>query len=912
MAPPTPSPRSTPTTPRHHSKTTNLTLTPQQSKHRLLHFPSPNPIAKAPAAIAPTPPPPPGEHPVEVIGRIRNCPADHRKDKVTSSVLEISGDGRSLRVRTDVGYRDFALDGVSLSEHEDLEAFYRRFVESRVEGVRLGAKCTIMMYGPTGSGKSHTMFGCPKQPGIVYMALRDILGGEGGGDGPDGSSSDAAVDGDDDEGGVFLSGLFVKVAVLEIYNEEIYDLLSGASNGIGGGPTVGPPKGNNTPKVRLEVMGKKAKNASYISGNEAGKITREVAKVEKRRIVRSTLCNERSSRSHCMVCFDSFEDDKSKILMILCASPDPRETHKTVSTLEYGAKAKCIVRVAHMPTPKEKVAADESSLLLRSRIVAMNQFIYKLQMENKLKEKECDDAHKKLLQKESELAELRAKVQLFEEREAEVKEEEINLKVGQRTKTLRLELMKMEDRTLQQQEELNMLRQRLEEVELERGKISGDVLQNMDGGSLMKRLEAFAEEQGIVKSMDLDMGDQQDSYEVKEIREDSNQLESFQKLSQLNLCLLAFEEENGANTLRFPDKVCLSTVFEGDEEGDDRESIEDEVDKEVVDEDMRHAIKINGLIPFVDSGLNGDHDHAESGSDLTQKHVGAEINFVENTRDTVSARKTRIQNIFRLCGNYRELAQQVKVSSPLRRGHHDGNRQSPLANGKEFGSKLGSKAEQSQLTPKGKFLPESPVMESPDSALLVPFASLQPWDEEKSTDQDSKRCVSSEPSKAFKEDYSPGQVVGTDGFVDIYVKWEASKESSGNLIRRKLEVSRNSSLADLRKLFYVFEQDPSGAPVAREKEACTQVDELPICNNQLNSHLACLRPIKKGIQKPDHVPFDSIENTLPIKKGIQKPDHLPFDTIENTLPVGLNSQFSEVLSPKFSEINTNCLRGLQV
>lgn len=49
-------------------------------------------------------------------------------------------------------------------------------------------------------------------------------------------------------------------------------------------------------------MGKKAKNATYISGNEAGKISREVAKVEKRRIVKSTLCNERSSRSHCLVC----------------------------------------------------------------------------------------------------------------------------------------------------------------------------------------------------------------------------------------------------------------------------------------------------------------------------------------------------------------------------------------------------------------------------------------------------------------------------------------------------------------------------------------------------------------------------------------------------------------------------------
>lgn len=54
-------------------------------------------------------------------------------------------------------------------------------------------------------------------------------------------------------------------------------------------------------QVRLEVMGKKAKNATFISGNEAGKISKEIQKVEKRRIIKSTLCNERSSRSHCMV-----------------------------------------------------------------------------------------------------------------------------------------------------------------------------------------------------------------------------------------------------------------------------------------------------------------------------------------------------------------------------------------------------------------------------------------------------------------------------------------------------------------------------------------------------------------------------------------------------------------------------------
>ncbi|KAF9595299.1 hypothetical protein IFM89_038434, partial [Coptis chinensis] len=67
--------------------------------------------------------------------------------------------------------------------------------------------------------------------------------------------------------------------------------------------------------VRLEVMGKKAKNATFISGNEAGKISREVAKVEKRRIVKSTLCNDRSSRSHCMI------DLTSDILQIILDVP---------------------------------------------------------------------------------------------------------------------------------------------------------------------------------------------------------------------------------------------------------------------------------------------------------------------------------------------------------------------------------------------------------------------------------------------------------------------------------------------------------------------------------------------------------------------------------------------------------------
>lgn len=203
------------------SKANQTILRTPQSKHRLnftsarnTSHPSPNPNTTAKETA-------PQEHPIEVIGRIRNFPTNKAKENPVS-VLQVNPDKHTLRVRADIGYRDFSLDGVSLSEEEDLDCFYKKFVESRISGVKLGERCTIMMYGPTGSGKSHTMFGCAKQPGIVYKSLKDILG-------------------DENDGEKIGFGTFVQVTVLEIYNEEIYDLLP--SNN-GGGLGIGWPKGS--------------------------------------------------------------------------------------------------------------------------------------------------------------------------------------------------------------------------------------------------------------------------------------------------------------------------------------------------------------------------------------------------------------------------------------------------------------------------------------------------------------------------------------------------------------------------------------------------------------------------------------------------------------------------------------------
>ncbi|XP_057426946.1 kinesin-like protein KIN-10A [Lotus japonicus] len=729
------------------SKSNHFTMlkTPQ-SKHRLnfngvkapLSHPSPN--------HNPNPNSGPHEHPIEVIARIRDYP--DRKDKPLP-VLQTNSQSRSIRVRADFGYRDFTLDGVSVSEEEDLDSFYKKFVESRISGVKLGEKCTIMMYGPTGSGKSHTMFGCSKQAGIVYRSLRDILG-----------DGDSDGDGDGESKGFSLGvGTFVQVTVLEIYNEEIYDLLSTNGGGGGGGFGFGWPKGSGS-KVKLEVMGKKAKNATYISGNEAGKISKEIQKVEKRRIVKSTLCNDRSSRSHCMVILDvptvggrlmlvdmagsenieqagqsgfeakmqtakinqgntalkrvvesiangdshvpfrdskltmllqdSFEDDKSKILMILCASPDPKEIHKTISTLEYGAKAKCIVRGPHTPPVKDEDSS--SAVIMGSRIAAMDEFIMKLQMENKLREKERNEAHKKLMKKEEEVAALRAKLEVTVGKGIPPSEEEINLKVNERTRLLRQELEKkleecqrmtnefveyerkrMEERILQQQEEVEILRKRLEEIELQLCSSSRRTEENepkdVESSGFARRLMRIyksEEDPGMVKSMDLDMDDQEPvAREVNIVggvmcRSGYNVVQDFSNQLCPNI-LNGAQEDTYASAPNFGQRAGLSTVYEEEEEVEEEQDQEDkgeedeEVEKEVIEEKRVCSVdKPSAASPFaIHSRSPKREDHSFKGNSVDDKENGSRL--------------LRIQNIFTLCGNQRELSQHIGTPVPSKK-----------------------------------------------------------------------------------------------------------------------------------------------------------------------------------------------------------------------------------------------------
>eukprot|EP01018_Ginkgo_biloba_P001555 Gb_27939 [translate_table: standard] len=729
---------------RNGLSSSNARITTPTPKPRINNNSKPNtsPVALVNASNYST------DHPVEVVGRIREHPDRKESQQPAFEVVEGSkAQEAAVRVKTEIGYRDFSLDGISLAEKENLEGFYKKFVESRVFGIKTGGRCTIIMYGPTGSGKSHTMFGCAKEPGIVYRALHHIL------------SDPSGI-----EEGLFHQRLKVKVTVLEIYNEEIFDLL--ATNV----PNIGWFK-NGGCRVKLEVMGKKVKNAMFISGSEAGKIAKEVAKVERRRVVKNTLCNERSSRSHCLIILDvpavggrlvlvdmagsenidqagsvgleakmqtgkinqgnvtlkrvveaiangdshvpyrdskltmllqdSFEDDGAKLLMVLCASPDARDIHKTIGTLEYGAKAKCIVRLPNSP-PKEKNKSEGlESVMGGARILVMDEYILKLQRENMLKEKEREEARRELQDKVEEIVQLRAQLGEMEEKRRKA-EDELEFKVEERARLLQAELerkceeyrrnamdyvdvrsMRMEKHIVQQQQEVDILRKRLEEIESELRHLGS----KLDSNTQDEETDNAGKEIKIIPETCLIRVNEQ-VRKISKVLEEVQpcNMEELQKITNCN----GFEGGNHLNGLHGVtsngEKSSCNSYKIRNSNKDNREGSpsvlsDEEEDKDDPIESTRFMRK--GLLPTVFEEEESVEEQIEGVSDEGIAFNGcncvcsASVNKgcrrscfeheIGKLRDpewyVKDERRTRIENIFLLCGNYREVAARARIGA---------------------------------------------------------------------------------------------------------------------------------------------------------------------------------------------------------------------------------------------------------
>ncbi|XP_027135593.1 kinesin-like protein KIF17 isoform X2 [Larimichthys crocea] len=162
--------------------------------------------------------------------------------------------------------KQFTFDGTYFVD-QTTEQMYNEIAYPLVEGVTEGYNGTIFAYGQTGSGKSYTMQGVPEpasQKGVIPRAFEHIF-----------ESIQCA------ENTKFL----VRASYLEIYNEEIRDLL-----------------GSDT-KQRLELKehperGVYVRYLSMHTVHSVGECERIIEQGWKNRAVGYTLMNKDSSRSH--------------------------------------------------------------------------------------------------------------------------------------------------------------------------------------------------------------------------------------------------------------------------------------------------------------------------------------------------------------------------------------------------------------------------------------------------------------------------------------------------------------------------------------------------------------------------------------------------------------------------------------
>jgi kinesin family protein 11 len=184
---------------------------------------------------------------------------------------------------------------------------------------------------------------------------------------------------------------------------------------------------------------------------------------------------------------DSFEDDRAKILMILCASPDVKDLHKTICTLEYGAKAKCIVRLPNSPS-KEQMSSNraEQVQMLEARLTKKDAYIEKLHKENEAKHRQNEERKRELERKDRELAELREKERrrIPEEEPKKRKglhdgdDEDFNLSPLRRRKLEELTAL-----VASQQREIDLIRIRAEKADARVGLVSRSESSDAEGGS---------------------------------------------------------------------------------------------------------------------------------------------------------------------------------------------------------------------------------------------------------------------------------------------------------------------------------------------------------------------------------------------------------------------------------------------
>lgn len=67
----------------------------------------------------------------------------------------------------------FIFDRV-FDERSNNEEIFNHTTKTIIDGVLNGYNCTVFAYGATGAGKTHTMLGNDKTPGVMFLTMMDL------------------------------------------------------------------------------------------------------------------------------------------------------------------------------------------------------------------------------------------------------------------------------------------------------------------------------------------------------------------------------------------------------------------------------------------------------------------------------------------------------------------------------------------------------------------------------------------------------------------------------------------------------------------------------------------------------------------------------------------------------------------
>ncbi|KAL3669876.1 hypothetical protein V7S43_005253 [Phytophthora oleae] len=175
----------------------------------------------------------------------------------------------------------YAFDYV-FTPQDGQQKVYQHTTKFLIHGVLNGFNATVFAYGCTGAGKTHTMLGTTEEPGIMARTLEDLF------------RNIERVHADP-AGRVQYR---VTVSFLEVYNENIRDLLS-ASSSCSSSSSM--PTSEFLDLREDPVRGSVVAGLSEVEANNARDVMKLLRKGNKYRSQESTAANSVSSRSHAVL-----------------------------------------------------------------------------------------------------------------------------------------------------------------------------------------------------------------------------------------------------------------------------------------------------------------------------------------------------------------------------------------------------------------------------------------------------------------------------------------------------------------------------------------------------------------------------------------------------------------------------------